>query len=79
MRHGGIYVRVSPCYLQLVSESEKTENVGTNEVESDFKNGMEITEPEKKDGISCNRNIDHTFDNMLVVIKNDSNKSFLEL
>ena len=40
---------------------------------------MEITEPEKKDGISRNRNIDHTFDNMLVVIKNDSNKSFLEL
>ena len=40
---------------------------------------MEITEPEKKDEISRNRNIDHTFDDMLVVIKNDSNKSFLEL
>ena len=79
VRHGGIYVRVTPCHLQLVSESEKTENVGTNEVESDFKNGMEIAEPEKKDEISRNRNIDHTFDDMLVVIKNDSNKSFLEL
>ena len=40
---------------------------------------MEIAEPEKKDEISRNRNIDHTFDDMLVVIKNDSNKSFLEL
>ena len=79
VRHGGIYVRVTPCHLQLVSESEKTENVGTNEVESDFKNGMEIAEPEKKDEISRNRNIDHTFDDMLVVIKNDSNKSFLGL
>ena len=36
VRHGGIYVRVSPCHLQLVGESEKTENVGTNEVESYF-------------------------------------------
>ena len=34
--HGGIYVHVSPCHLQLVSESEKAENVGTNKVESDF-------------------------------------------
>ena len=48
MRHGGIYVRVSPCYLQLVSESEKAENVGTNEVESDYKKGTEIAEPQKK-------------------------------
>ena len=30
---------------------------------------MEITEPEKKDETSRNRNIDHTFDDMLVVIK----------
>ena len=48
MRHGGIYVRVSPCYLQLVSESEKAENVSTNEVEPDFKKGTEIAEPQKK-------------------------------
>ena len=79
MRHGGIYVRVSSCHLQLVRESEKTENVGTNEVESDFKKGMEIVEPQKKDEISCNRNIDHTFDDMLGVIKNGSSKSCLEL
>ena len=79
MRHGGIYVHVSPCHLQLVSESEKTENVGTNEVESDFKKGTEIAEPEKSDEISCNRNIDHTFDDMLGVIKNDSSKSCPEL
>ena len=39
MRHGGIYVRVSPCHLQLVGESEKTENIGTNEVESYFQKG----------------------------------------
>ena len=79
VRHGGIYVRVSSCHLQLVRESEKTENVGTNEVESDFKEGMEIVEPQKKDEISCNRNIDHTFDDMLGVIKNSSNKSCPEL
>ena len=48
VRHGGIYVRVSPCHLQLVSESEKTENVSINEVESDFKKGTEIAEPEEK-------------------------------
>ena len=30
------HVRVSPCHLQLVRESEKTENAGTNDVESDF-------------------------------------------
>ena len=59
VRHGGIYVRVSPCHLQLVSESEKTENVGTNEVESHFKKGTEIAESEEKGEISCNRNIDH--------------------
>ena len=79
VRHGGIYVRVSPCHLQLVSESEKTENVGTDEVESDLKKGTEIAEPEEKDEISCNRNIDHTFDDMLGVIKNGSNKSCLEI
>ena len=33
----------------------------------------------KKDEISCNRNIDHTFDDMLGVIKNGSNKSCPEL
>ena len=75
VRHGGIYVRVSPCHLQLVRESEKTENVGTDEVESDLKKGTEIVEPEEKDEISCNRNIDHTFDDMLGVIKNGSIKS----
>ena len=69
---------MSPCHLQLVSESEK-ENAGTHEVESDFKKGMEIAEREKKKEISCNRNIDHTFDDMLGVIKNGSNKSCLEL
>ena len=40
---------------------------------------MEIAEPEKKDESSCNRNIDHTFDDMLGVIKNSSNKSFPEI
>ena len=30
VRHGDIYVRVSPCHLQLISESEKAENVGIN-------------------------------------------------
>ena len=79
MRHGGIYVCVSPCHLQLVSESEKTENVSTNEVESDLKKETEIAEPEKKNEISCNRNIHHTFDDMLGVIKNVSNKSCPEL
>ena len=69
---------MSPCHLQLVSESEK-ENAGTHEVESDFKKGMEIAEREKKKEISCNRNIDHTFDDMLGVIKNSSNKSCPEL
>ena len=69
---------MSPCHLQLVSESEK-ENAGTHEVESDFKKGMEIAEREKKKEISCNRNIDHTFDDMLGVIKNGSNKSCPEL
>ena len=79
VRHGSIYVRMSSCHLQQVSESEKTENNGTNEVESDLKKGMEIAEPEKKDKISCNRNIDHTFDDMLGVIKNGSNKPCPEL
>ena len=79
VRHGGIYVRMSSCHLQQVSESEKTENNGTNEVESDLKKGMEIAEPEKKDKISCNRNIDHTFDDMLGLIKNGSNKPCPEL
>ena len=48
---------MSPCHLQLVSESEKAENVDTNEVESDFKKGTEIAEPEKKYEISCSTNI----------------------
>ena len=74
MRHRGIYVCVSPCHLQLISESEKEENVGT-EVESDFKKGTEIAEPRKKNEISCNKNIDHTIDDMFGVIKNGSNKS----
>ena len=74
MRHRGIYVCVSPCHLQLISESEKEENVGT-EVESDFKKGTEIAEPRKKNEISCNTNIDHTIDDMFGVIKNGSNKS----
>ena len=51
----GIYVCVSPCHLQWVTESEKAENVGTNEVESDLKKGTEIAEPEKKDEISCDK------------------------
>ena len=79
MRHGGIYVHVSPCHLQLVSESEKAENVGTNEVESDFNKGTEIAEPEKKDEISCNTNVDHTIDDMIGVIKNGSNKACPEV
>ena len=70
---------MSSFHLQLVSESEKTENIGTNEVESDLEKGTEIAEPEKKDEISCNSNIDHTFDDMLGVIKNGSNKSCPEL
>ena len=69
VRHRGVYVRVSPCHLQLVSESEKAENVGTNEVESDFQKGTKIAEPEKKDEISYNTNIDHTIDDMFGVIK----------
>ena len=48
MRHRGIYACVSRRHLQLVSESEKAANVGTNEVEPDFEKGMEIAEPEKK-------------------------------
>ena len=48
MRYGGIYVFVRPCHLQPVAGSEKAENVGTNAVESDFKKGTEIAEPEKK-------------------------------
>ena len=36
LRHRGIYVCVGPCHLQLVKESEKAENFGTNEVEPDF-------------------------------------------
>ena len=40
---------------------------------------MKIAESEKKDEISCNRNIDHTFDDMLGVIKNDRNKSCPQL
>ena len=79
MTHGGIYVHVSPCHLQLVSESEKAENVGANKLESELKKGTEIAEPEKKDEISCNTNIDHTIDDMFGVIKNDSNKSFPEI
>ena len=74
MRHERIYVRVSPCHLQLVSESEKVENVGTNEVEPDFKERKEMVEPEKKDDISCNINVDHTIDDMFGVIRNDSNE-----
>ena len=69
---------MSPCHLQLVSESEKAENVGANKLESELKKGTEIAEPEKKDEISCNTNIDHTIDDMFGVIKNDSNKSFPE-
>ena len=64
MRHEGIYVCVSPWHLQLVSESEKAENVGTNEVELDLKKGTEIAESEKKDEISGNTNIDHTINDM---------------
>ena len=74
MRHEGIYVCVSPWHLQLVSESEKAENVGTNEVKLDFKERTEMVEPEKKDDISCNINIDHTTDDMFGVIRNDSNE-----
>ena len=48
-------------------------------IESDFKKGVEIAEPEKKDEISCNTNIDHTIDDMFRVIKNGSNKSCPEL
>ena len=66
---------MSPCHLQLVSESEKAENVGANKLESELKKGTEIAEPEKKDEISCNTNIDHTIDDMFGVIKNGSNKS----
>ena len=68
---------MSPCHLQLVSESEKAENVGANKLESELKKGTEIAEPEKKDEISCNTN--HTIDDMFGVIKNDSNKSFPEI
>ena len=39
---------MSPCHLQLVSESEKAENIGANKLESKFKKGTEIAEPEKK-------------------------------
>ena len=70
---------MSPCHLQLVSESEKAEIVGANKLESELKKGTEIAEPEKKDEISCNTNIDHTIDDMFGVIKNDSNKSFPEI
>ena len=74
MRNGGIYARVSLCYLQLVSESEKAENGGTNKVEPDLKKRVEIAEPEKKDEISSNTNIDHIIDDMFAVIKNTSNE-----
>ena len=71
MRHEGIYLCVSPCHLQLVSESGKAENDDTNEVESDFKKGTETAEPEKKDKNSCNTNIDHTIDDMFGVTLSD--------
>ena len=48
VRHRGIYVCVSPCHLQLVSESEKTENIGTNEVESDLKKEWKLQNLRKK-------------------------------
>ena len=79
VRHRGIYVHVSPCHLQLLSESEKAENVGTKELKSDFKKGTEIAVPEKKYEISCNTNIDHTTDDMCGVIKNGTNKSCPEV
>ena len=69
VRHEGIYVPTSPC-LQLVSKSEKAENVGTNDVEPDFKKRTETAESEKKYETSCNTNIDNTFDGMFGVIKN---------
>ena len=40
---------VCSCHLQLGSESERVENGNTNEVEPDFKDGMKMAEPEKKD------------------------------
>ena len=79
VRHRGMYVCLSPGHLQLASESGNAENVGTSEVESDFKKVTEIAEPGKKDEISCNVNIDHTIDDMFRVIKNGSNKSCPEL
>ena len=42
------YIGANPCQLQLVSESEKAQNVSTNEVEPDFKKGTELQNPQKK-------------------------------
>ena len=64
---------MSPSHLQIVSESEKTENVSTNEVKPDFKLGMKNAEPGKKYEISCNNNIDNTIDETFRVIRNASN------
>ena len=73
------YIGANPCQLQLVSESEKAQNVSTNEVEPDFKKGTEIAEPPKKDQISCNINIDHTIHDMFGVIRNASIDSCSEV
>ena len=39
---------MSPCHLQLVNETDKSENVSTNEVDPDFKEGINITKTKEK-------------------------------
>lgn len=39
---------MSPCHLQLVNETDKRENVSTNEVDPDFKEGINTTETKEK-------------------------------
>ena len=48
LRHRDIRVRVSSCHLQLASESDKTENVSTNKIDLDFKEGSNTAETKKK-------------------------------
>ena len=73
VRHGRVYVLVNPHQMELLSESEKAENVGTNEVETNFQKSTEIAEPKIK--ISSNTNINHTIDEMFGIIKSVSNES----
>lgn len=51
VRHRYVYVCESFSSV-LISQSEKTENVSNDEVDSDFKKRIDTTETKKKDKIS---------------------------